>query len=677
MTHVLSRRKTLLGGCMAGVLAMAGGAKAQSNATSGAKPDTRGDAAPTDATPSPRPSFDTFVKDPFTRFFCISPDAGKIAFVMQKGDDKILAFTDIDGGNKGTMNIGAAKVKNLFFADNDTLLLENSSTVSLREFTARKLEASLAHLINIKTRKMSTLFDGMENFYPMVVGGLSVVKTRDGASVTATNILIDHDHGVYNKQLFSFPAAGGLSHQIAILSENATDIVVKPDGTAAAYAEYDEVNAQWRLLINTNAPGMAPGWKPIYAAHTDKLKIDLVGLGRTPDTLTIILYDEDSTGVYYEIDAVGKLSEPLFDGENGAEYSALFHPTTYCLAGFRLHKDWIENTYFDPHLKKIEDALTQVFDEGDHAYIHSFAADTRKVIVYAESHVDAGSYYFIDFSTGQATFLAKNYPDISVDWLSHKDIITYKAADGLTISAYLSLPPYKEAKGLPLIVMPHGGPRARDYADFDGQVQCLTAAGYAVLQPNFRGSIGYGSDFVLAGNGEWGRKMQTDLSDGVRFLAAQGVIDAKRVSIMGASYGGYAALAGATLDKGVYNAAIAIAGVSDVITMMDFEKANNNWQDEPEVSYWKDLYGPRENWAAISPARQAANAYCPILIFHGRDDSIVPFEQGQGMADALRGAGKTYEFVPYDKQDHNETNQADRVDMIKRTLDFLAKYNPV
>ncbi|MDV6330044.1 alpha/beta hydrolase family protein [Asticcacaulis sp. 201] len=664
MTYTLSRRKTVLSACMAGALALAGRAKAQSAA------------AQSDTARSPRPSFETFIKNPYTEFFCISPNADKIAFVMQKGDNKILAFMDIDGGNKGTMNMGTAKVRRLIFADNDTLLLENSSTTSLREFTANKIEAFLAHLINVKTRKMTTLFDGMENFYPIVVGDLGVIKVNGETRVTASSILMDHDHGVYYRPLYSFPTKGGVAHLITTLSVETTDVVLKPDGTPAAYAEYDAVNLQWRLFINTNAAGSAPRWKLIYTAKTNTFKIDLAGLGRTDETLSIVLYDDKGAGVYYEIDANGKLSEPLFNGDDAADYSALFHPRTRYLAGFRLHKDWVENHYFDPTLKKISDALISVFDESDHVYIDSFADDVRKVIVYAESNVDAGSYYFIDLSTGRATFLAKNYPDIPVDWLSHKDIISYTAGDGLAISAYLSLPPYVTAKALPLVVMPHGGPRARDYADFDAQVQCLTAAGYAVLQPNFRGSIGYGASFVQAGNGEWGRKMQTDLSDGVRYLVGKGLVDAKRVSIMGASYGGYAALAGATLDRGVYNAAIAIAGVSDLITMMEFEQANNNWQNNPEVSYWKDLYGPRDSWAAISPARQAANAYCPVLIFHGRDDSIVPFEQGQRMANALRDAGKTYEFVPYERQDHNESNQADRVDMIKRSLDFLAKYNP-
>ena len=656
---------------MAGALALAGGAKAQSDSAPAGKPQSSGDTAP-----SPRPSFDTFIKNPYTEFFCISPDAGKIAFVIQKGDDKILAFMDIDGGNKGTMNMGIAKVKSLVFADNDTLLLENSSTASIREFTEAKIEASLAHLINLTTRKMTTLYDGMENFYPIVIGDLGIVKSNGETRVTASNILMDHDHGVYYRELYSFPTKGGPAHPITTLSVETTDVVLKPDGTPAAYADYSAVHLQWRLYINTSPAGSAPRWKQIYTAQTNKFKIDLAGLGRTDDTLSIILYDDKGAGVYYEIDANGKLSEPLFNGDDDADYSALFHPVTRCLVGFRLHKDWVENHYFDPTLKKISDALIQVFEDSDHVYIHDFADDVRKVIVYAESNVDAGSYYFIDFSTGHATFLAKNYPDIPIDWLSHKDIVSYKASDGLAISAYLSLPPYVAAKALPLVVLPHGGPRARDYADFDPQVQCLTAAGYAVLQPNFRGSIGYGASFVQAGNGEWGRKMQTDLSDGVRYLVAKGLVDPKRVSIMGASYGGYAALAGATLDKGVYNAAIAIAGVSDLVAMMDFEQTNNNWQNDPAVNYWKDLYGPRENWAAISPARQATNASCPVLIFHGRDDSVVPFEQGQRMADALRDAGKTYEFVPYDKQDHNETNQADRVDMIKHALAFLAKYNP-
>lgn len=663
-----------MGACVVAALALSRAAKAQSTAAAEAKDDAS--QAPADAGPSPKPSFDTFIKNPYTSFFCISPDASKIAFVMQRGDDKILAYMDIDGGNKTALNIGTAKVQDLFFIDNESLLLCNSSTTSLADFAARKIEASLAHIIKLKTRKMTTLYDAMENYYPMVTGNLQVIKTKDGPRVTASNILIDHANWVYYRELYSFSPNGGPAHQVLVAPDDTTDIVVKPDGTPAGYAEFDKLHDEWRLYANTNAPGSPAVWKQIYSQKSGKFKIDLAGLGRTNDTLAIILYDENAIGVFYEISADGTLSDPLFQSEENSEYSPLFHPTTGCLAGFRIHKDWIENHYFDPALKKISDALTQVFEAEDHAYIYSFADDIRKVIVYVEAKTDAGSFYFIDFSTGKAVFLADNYPDIPKDWLSHKDIISYKASDGLAISAYLSLPPYVEAKALPLVVMPHGGPRARDYANFDGQVQCLTAAGYAVFQPNFRGSTGYGGDFIQAGNGEWGRKMQTDLSDGVRYLVSQGLIDAKRVSIMGASYGGYAALAGATLDKGVYNAAVAIAGVSDIAGMMEFEKGNSNWQDDPSVRYWKDLYGPRENWDAISPARQAANADCPVLIFHGKDDTSVPFEQGQRMADALQAAAKTYEFVPYEKQDHNETNQVDRVDMIRRTLDFLAKYNP-
>ena len=135
------------------------------------------------------------------------------------------------------------------------------------------------------------------------------------------------------------------------------------------------------------------------------------------------------------------------------------------------------------------------------------------------------------------------------------DVTSLKATAN-RIAATRSLDDLPGPKGLPLVVLPHGGPEARDYIDFDWQTQTLASRGYAVLQPNFRGSTGYGESFVAAGHGEWGRKMQTDLSDGVRHLVSQGIVDAKRVAIFGASYGGYAALAGATLDVGVYNCAV-------------------------------------------------------------------------------------------------------------------------
>ena len=230
---------------------------------------------------------------------------------------------------------------------------------------------------------------------------------------------------------------------------------------------------------------------------------------------------------------------------------------------------------------------------------------------------------------------------------------------------------------MPLVVLPHGGPASRDLPNFDWWAQAIASRGYAVLQVNFRGSDGFGSEFERAGYGEWGRKMQTDLSDGVRYLAAQGTIDPKRVCITGASYGGYAAMAGPTLDRGVYRCAVAVAGVSDLGRMI----AHASYaQGRSAFRYWKRFMGAESasdpKLDEISPAKLAARSDAPILLIHGVDDTVVPYEQSQIMADALRKAGKPVAFVTMKGEDHWLSKGATRLEMLTATVAFLEMHNP-
>jgi len=197
-----------------------------------------------------------------------------------------------------------------------------------------------------------------------------------------------------------------------------------------------------------------------------------------------------------------------------------------------------------------------------------------------------------------------------------------------------------------------------------------------VLQPNYRGSEGYGDAFITAGVGEWGKKMQTDLSDGVRYLAQKGMVDPKRVAIFGASYGGYAAMAGATLDPGVYRCSVAIAGISDLKSFVSFKEDNSGRVDSSTVRYWKTEFGDPKTWDDASPAKQAAKAYCPIMLIHGTDDTVVPIDQSRRMEKALKAAGKVVEFITYKGQDHWETIPSARITMMQAGLDFIMKHNP-
>jgi dipeptidyl aminopeptidase/acylaminoacyl peptidase len=257
--------------------------------------------------------------------------------------------------------------------------------------------------------------------------------------------------------------------------------------------------------------------------------------------------------------------------------------------------------------------------------------------------------------------------------------ITYEAADGLQIPGYLTLPAGGPATMLPLILLAHGGPAVRDTSDFDWWAQALAAQGYAVLQPNYRGSA-TSQAFMQAGFGQWGRKMQTDLSDGVRYLAAQGIVDPARVCIVGASYGGYAALAGVTLDHGIYRCAVSVAGPSDLKLMLRWSNGKYGGRSSIAERYWERFMavsGPDDAaLEAISPIRHLDAVSVPVLLIHGRDDTVVPYEQSEAMYDALRRAKKQVDLVTLKHEDHWLSRGETRLQMLQTSIDFLRANNP-
>jgi acetyl esterase/lipase len=323
----------------------------------------------------------------------------------------------------------------------------------------------------------------------------------------------------------------------------------------------------------------------------------------------------------------------------------------------------------DPAMAALQQKLNAKI-KGGQPQILSFTADLSVVLVQVGDAASPGAYFIYRAADDSMTLLSLNNETLGLKRLHPVRTIRYKARDGLEIAAVLTLPT-KDATNLPLIVMPHGGPGARDSEEWDWWAQFLADRGYAVVQPNYRGSTGYGTQFQAKGEGQWGLAMQDDLNDAVTELARQKLIDPKRVCMVGASYGGYAALRAAQRDGAIYRCAVSYAGVSDLERM---KRYNMRFLGGDATKDWLKAQAP--DFKAISPFYHPEQFSVPVLILHGRKDRVVPFAQSKEMVERLKAAGKTVEFIDQREGDHHFTRGEDRLEFLKALEAFLAKYNP-
>ncbi|MGA3602646.1 prolyl oligopeptidase family serine peptidase [Lysinibacillus agricola] len=303
--------------------------------------------------------------------------------------------------------------------------------------------------------------------------------------------------------------------------------------------------------------------------------------------------------------------------------------------------------------------------------INDYNKDMTKFIVSVASDTVYGKYYYYDSTTDELTELATLSPWLNPEELAEMHPISYKSRDGLTINGYLTLPKNKEAKNLPLIVNPHGGPWYRDMWGFNPEVQLLANRGYAVLQVNFRSSTGYGKEFLEAGNKQWGLKIQDDITDGVQWAIDQGIADPERIGIYGASFGGYATLAGITTTPDLYAAAVDYVGVSNIFTLLNtippyWETVRNMWYERvghPE----KD----KELLTAASPIFHVDKIKTPLFVAQGANDPRVNKAESDQIVEALRARGVDVEYMLKDNEGHGFQNEENKIEFYNAMLKFL------
>lgn len=340
------------------------------------------------------------------------------------------------------------------------------------------------------------------------------------------------------------------------------------------------------------------------------------------------------------------------------------------LAGVRYTDDRPRTHWFDPRMAQIQSDIDKAVGNRQ-AQIISWSRDWSKLLVHVGGADRPGAFYFYAPETGIMNLFAKEYQALGTKIFNPVKTIRYKARDGLEIPAVLTLPRNREAKNLPLILLPHGGPFARDAETWDWWVQFLAERGYAVLQPNYRGSSGYGTSFAEKGEGQWGLAMQDDLNDALDWAVKQGIADAKRVCIAGASYGGYAAMRAAQRDGEKFRCAISYAGVSDLSSMMRYDSRFLNHGGRRD---WMKEQAP--DFQAVSPVHYPEQFSIPILLMHGKKDLRVQVKQSREMAEKLSKAGKEHRYVEQPLGDHHFSRQEDRLQFLKEMEAFLAKHNP-
>lgn len=335
------------------------------------------------------------------------------------------------------------------------------------------------------------------------------------------------------------------------------------------------------------------------------------------------------------------------------------------VVGYSFATEKRQAVYFDPALKKLSSALSKALPDAAMVYFGGMSANEQKLIIWAGSDTNPGQYYLFDKATNKVGSLFASRPELKDYTLASVKTVNVKATDGTLIPGYLTLPVGSSGKGLPAIVMPHGGPSARDEWGFDWLAQYFASQGFAVLQPNYRGSSGYGDSWYQRNGFQSWKTAISDVNDSGRWLVSEGIAAPDKLAIVGWSYGGYAALQSAVLDPALFKAIVAIAPVTDLT------KLKEQYRGYMSFRVARDFIGSGPHLAEGSPARNAGKITAPVMLFHGAYDRNVEIGHSQLMADQLRDAGRQPELLVYPKLDHYLEDSAVRTEMLDKSTAFL------
>lgn len=616
---------------------------------------------------SASPSVEAFASLPFVERAALSPDGNHIAGIFGVGGEQKIVIMPLVGGATKPIILGVpdgTQPGRVRWVNNDNIIV--SLTGLLPVETDRWYVTRLLAVNRLSGKYTKLLWD---------MNGQNAGDVLSVPNDGSNEILVAAQSTIYSNLTGFWPSVyrvnvtNGKKRKIVIGREGVFDWGGDHLGQLRVGVGYSDGGLTSRLIYRrSNAEALRVVDRANYKRN-EVLTVPFLYLPGGDNALVMRDNDAGRTSIFEVNLANLQTVKTVFEPEQGEVEGALISEDGKLLGAYTTDKN-APITWFDADLATLQANFNKSVPNS-RVHIESMSADRNKMLVRINAAETPGSIYFYDTKVGVLQKIASVNEKLGSKKLSPVKLVQYNARDGLEIEAVLTTPKGKNPKNLPLIVMPHGGPWARDGLNYDYWAQFLASRGYVVMQPNFRGSTGYGTEFLNKGKGQMGFAMQDDITDGVKWAVNQGIADAKRVCIVGASYGGYAAMWGIAKDPDLYRCAISISGVAAL--RREVNDFGNYLMGNLYKMQWQEM---TPDFNAVSPINAIARIKAPLMLIHGKRDVTVDHVQSQKMFNAMTKAGKAVEFVSLPLADHYFTREVDRIKLLSSMEAFLAKHNP-
>jgi dipeptidyl aminopeptidase/acylaminoacyl peptidase len=592
-----------------------------------------------------------FFRNPESLVFRISPDGNKLAYLKPWENRMNIFVRDIEGGEERRITSATERGVDGFFwkgSDSIAFLMDKNGDENFHVFRV-KLDGG-------EPREL-TPFDGVK------------ARVVDDLEEDPRHMLISMNKD--NPEVFDVYRCDLETGDMTMIAKNPGNIVgwmTDHDGRLRVAYETDGVNVG---ILYRPAED-----KPFETLRTISYRDDFSPMMFSFDNRNLYVasnLDRDKTAIYSFDPEKNELLDVIYENPDVDVERILSSKKRKVITGAVYTTDRTRCHFFDLDRKKLQDDAEAKFP-GYEVAVTGMDDDERRAILAVHDDRLPAAYYLFDRLTGKLEKLGSAMPWLKEEELARMKPIEFKSRDGLAIHGYLTLPGGVEPQNLPAVVIPHGGPSSRNVWGFSPEAQFLANRGAAVLHVNFRGSTGYGKAFWQAGFKQWGRNMQNDISDGVKWLTDSGIADGKRIAIYGASYGGYAALAGAAFTPGLYACAVDYVGISNIFTM--YESYPPYWKPMLEMQYEMvgDPVGDKALLEEISPVFHADRINIPLFVAHGANDPRVKKSESDQIVEAVRRAGHDVLYMVKEDEGHGFRNEENIFDFYRAMEGFFRKH---